>query len=101
MSYRTQLVVESSYKNNNPLSSSPVRISGFHPDDPGSNPGNGIFFFIIGQFSAAPQFFRSPPVLILTVQVQSQIGRAMLPRFKQCYSTVQSAADLFYKPLYY
>jgi hypothetical protein len=28
----------------NPLSSSPVRISGFHPDDPGSNPGNGTIF---------------------------------------------------------
>jgi hypothetical protein len=30
-----------------PLSSSPVRIPGFHPGDPGSNPGNGmvlIFF---------------------------------------------------------
>jgi hypothetical protein len=45
MGYRTQLLTESSYKNKNPLSSSPVRISGFHPDDPGSNPGNGIFFF--------------------------------------------------------
>ena len=29
----------------NPLSSSPVRISGFHPDDPGSNPGNGNSYF--------------------------------------------------------
>ena len=29
----------------NPLSSSPVRIPGFHPGDPGSNPGNGIFLF--------------------------------------------------------
>ena len=26
----------------NPLSSSPVRIPGFHPGDPGSNPGNGM-----------------------------------------------------------
>ena len=26
-----------------PLSSSPVRIPGFHPGDPGSNPGNGTF----------------------------------------------------------
>jgi hypothetical protein len=59
------------------------------------------FFLIIGHLSPALRFFRSPPVLILTVQVQSLIGRAMLPRFKQCYSTVQSAADLFYKPLYY
>ena len=27
-----------------PLSSSPVRIPGFHPGDPGSNPGNGNLF---------------------------------------------------------
>ena len=42
----------------NPLSSSPVRIPGFHPGDPGSNPGNGInflfllsFFFCVFPFS--------------------------------------------------
>jgi hypothetical protein len=31
----------------NPLSSSPVRISGFHPDDPRSNPGNGRKFLLL------------------------------------------------------
>ena len=29
-----------------PLSSSPVRIPGFHPGDPGSNPGNVRFFAV-------------------------------------------------------
>ena len=39
----------------NPLSSSPVRIPGFHPGDPGSNPGNGTLF----KFVFLPVFFLS------------------------------------------
>ena len=41
----------------NPLSSSPVRIPGFHPGDPGSNPGNGSFLFHILLFQC---FFLFP-----------------------------------------
>jgi hypothetical protein len=41
--------IEVSSSSPNPLSSSPVRISGFHPDDPGSNPGNGNGFNICDQ----------------------------------------------------
>jgi hypothetical protein len=43
-----------------PLSSSPVRIPGFHPGDPGSNPGNGIiFFFFFVSVSCVPNIFFS------------------------------------------
>ena len=45
-SFKTQFI--------NPLSSSPVRIPGFHPGDPGSNPGNGndfILLFLVLGFS--------------------------------------------------
>jgi hypothetical protein len=43
-----------------PLSSSPVRIPGFHPDDPGSNPGNGTIFIILRQLLGYWAVFRPP-----------------------------------------
>ena len=40
------IIIELGTSSTIPLSSSPVRISGFHPDDPGSNPGNGNFYLV-------------------------------------------------------
>ena len=39
------VIITSSQAYNNPSSSSPVRIPGFHPGDPGSNPGDGAFLY--------------------------------------------------------
>jgi hypothetical protein len=43
-----------SISSTNLLSSSPLRISGFHPDDPGSNPAKQFFLF---HFFHQPKFF--------------------------------------------